>query len=146
MIRVVLDTNVFISGIIMDYGVNYEILESWENGEFEIVLPQPIIQEIQRVLYYPHIKNRRHLTEKRIELILNALRTYAVITPSQMQISVIKEDPDDNMFIIAAIEGDAEYIISGDRHLLEIGCFGEVKIISPSEFYQIFKAKDNNKD
>lgn len=130
----------------MDKGINYEILKSWENGELEIIVSEPIIQEIKRVLHYPHIKNRRHLTEKRIELIINALKTYAVFTPAQIQISVIKEDPDDNMFIVAAIEGKADYIISGDHHLLEIGYFEGIKIISPSEFYQLFKAEDNNKD
>jgi len=142
MIKAVLDTNVIISGIIMDHGTTYQILRNWENGRFEVILSESIIQEIQRVLYYPHIKNRKNLTEERIESILNTLKKYAVITPAKIEISVISEDPKDNMFIVAAIEGDAEYIVSGDHHLLDIESFMGAKIISPSVFLQILNSRN----
>jgi hypothetical protein len=142
MIKVVLDTNVIISGVIMDRGTTYQIIKKWENGEFEVVSSELILQEIQRVLCYPHIKNRKNLTEKRIESILNTLRAYAIITPARSEISVILEDPKDDMFIVAAIEGDAEYIVSGDHHLLDIESFMGAKIISPSVFLQILNSRN----
>ena len=82
------------------------------------------------------------MTEKRIESILNTLRAYAIITPARSEISVILEDPKDDMFIVAAIEGDAEYIVSGDHHLLDIESFMGVKIISPSVFLQILNSRN----
>jgi len=146
MIKVVLDTNVIISGIITDHGTTYQILQNWENGRFEVVSSELILQEIQRVLCYPHIKNRKNLTEKRIESILNTLRDYAIITPARSEISVILEDPKDDMFIIAAIEGDAEYIVSGDHHLLDIESFMGVRIIPPSVFLQILSSGNISED
>lgn len=53
MLRVVLDTNVIISGVITNHGVPFQILKSWEKGDFALIISQPILQEIERVLHYP---------------------------------------------------------------------------------------------
>ena len=137
MLRVVLDTNVIISGVIANYGDPFQILENWREGRFAVIVSEPILQEIDRVFHYPHIKNRRHLTEQDIDTMLLLLRRYGLNTPAELRIEAIMEDPEDDKFIVAAIEGGADYIVSGDRHLKALNSYQEIKIVSPSEFIQI---------
>jgi len=135
MLRAVLDTNVIISGSIMDHGPPCQIIKNWETGSFILVISDPILQEVERAFHYPRIK--RYLAEQDIEAVLNTLRRYGVNTPSKIEIELIPEDPGDNKFIVAAIEGEANYIVSGDRHLQNLGSYSGIKIVSPAEFIRI---------
>jgi len=137
MLRVVLDTNVIISGTITDYGAPFQILKSWEKGDFVIIVSEPILQEIERVLHYPHIKNERRLTDQDIGNVLQLLRIYGINIPAEIEIEAVPEDPEDNKFIVAAVEGDADYIVSGDRHLRDLKSYRDIEIVSPSEFVRI---------
>ena len=137
MLKVVLDTNVIISGTIMDHGATFQILKSWERGDFFTIISEPILREVEKVLHYPRIKEKRHLTELDIEAVLNVLKTYSINTPAKMKIDAIPEDPQDDKFITAAIEGEADYIVSGDRHLRDLKDYQGIPIVSPSEFLQI---------
>jgi len=137
MLKAILDANVIISGTIMSHGAAFQILKSWEKGEFALIVSEPILQEIEQVFHYPRIKDKRHLTEQEIQAVLKTLKTYSIQTPAKIQIDAIPEDPQDNKFIIAAIEGEADYIVSGDRHLKSLKSYQGIAIVSPSEFIQI---------
>lgn len=137
MLRAVLDTNIIVSGAIMDRGDPFQILKSWEKGDFVVIVSEPILQEIDRVFHYSHIKNKKHLNERDIKTILHTLRRYGFNTPAEIQIEAIPEDPEDNKFITAAVEGEASYIVSGDRHLKKLESYRGIKIVSPSEFVQV---------
>lgn len=76
-----------------------------------------------------------------IGAVLGVLRTYSINTPSNMKIDAVPEDPQDNKFITAAIEGEADYIVSGDRHLRDLKNHQGIPIVSPSEFLQIIGLK-----
>jgi len=73
--------------------------------------------------------------------VLKTLKTYSIQTPAEIQIDAIPEDPQDNKFIIAAIEDKADYIVSGDRHLKSLKSYQGIAIVSPSEFVQILRSK-----
>jgi putative PIN family toxin of toxin-antitoxin system len=137
MLKVVLDTNVIISGTIMDHGVSFQILKSWENGEFILIISEPILQEIDRVFHYSHIKDKRGLSEEHIKDVLYALKTYSLNTSTETKIEAISDDPDDDKFIVAAVEGEADYIVSGDRHLRGIEHYHGIRVISPAEFMKM---------
>ena len=92
------------------------------------------------MFHYPHIRNRRHLTEQDIETTLQLLRRYGLNTPAELRIEAIAEDPEDDKFIAAAIEGGADYIVSGDNHLKALNSYQEIRIVSPSEFVQILES------
>jgi len=62
-----------------------------------------------------------------------------------LKIKVIDQDPADDKFIIAALEARADYIVSGDQHLLELGAYKNIKIVSPREFVEILEGKDKNR-
>jgi putative PIN family toxin of toxin-antitoxin system len=140
MLRAVLDTNVIVSGTISNHGTPFQVLEGWRRGEFATIVSEPILQEIERVFHYPRIKDRRHLTDQDIDNILQLLRRYGLNTPAEIRIEAIIEDPGDEKFVVAAIEGGADYIVSGDRHLKALNSYRQIRIVSPSEFVQILRS------
>jgi len=134
MIKVCLDTNVFVSGIISPSGAPYEVLEAWRNRELVLLTSDEIITEVSKVLQYPKIKSAFSLTDEEIEKYVSLLSKYSQRTPGELKIDVIAEDPSDNMFLVCAVEGKADFIISGDNHLLQIGTYQGIQIVTPREF------------
>ena len=129
--RVVLDTNVIVSGLLV--GRSTEIIRRWKSGDFEIVLSPAIIQEYEAVLNRPKFR----LPDWVIQEFLNFIRKGAVwATPNEPTESFTR-DPSDEKFLAAAAAGQAEWLVSGDKDLLDIEKVGDVSIISPSEFLQI---------
>ena len=141
MLKAVLDTNVIVSGAITDSGAPFEVLKRWRNGEFVLVMSEAILEEIDRVLHYPKIKRKRHLTEKNIRDVVERLRKYSVNTPGEISLAAVIDDPSDNKFLAAAVEAEADCIVSGDRHLKALSSYQEIRIISPGEFIQMLDSE-----
>ena len=135
--KIVLDTNVWLSGIFWQ-GNPYQIIKSAEKGPFTVILSKPILQEIAKVLNR-EAKFQKFLSEKTLELeqLLKKIIEMSEIVDVKTTLNVISEDPEDNKVLEAAVDGDADYIVSGDRHLLQIKKFGKTKILSPREFLDI---------
>lgn len=127
-IKVVLDTNVLISSL---WGRKpRKVIEMWDKGGILVIVSQQVLDE------YFDVLNRFELTEEDIEditILFSNPRKTLVIKPKS-RINRIKKDPADNRFLECAIEGDADFIISGDKHLLELGNFENSKIVTPGEF------------
>ena len=132
MLKVVIDTNVFISSFFG--GVPREIINLWKNGEVVLCLSQEIIEEYLEVL------NRLGLTEK--SEIENLTRLFAegynaIFTAKTPNIEVVKDDPDDNKSLECAVALDSKIIISGDKHLQQIKKYVDIEILSPREFIDL---------
>lgn len=137
MYRVVIDTNVLISGIIQSKGYPYKIVKTWEKGELILITSPAMINEAEKVLNYPRIKIRYKLNDDKIkQTIVNLLR-YSVLINNLPSLDVIKDDPDDNAILSTAVEGKADYIISGDSHLLVLKNYKDIEIITPKRFCEI---------
>lgn len=134
MLRAVVDTNVLVSGTIQNSGHPSRIINAWRDGLFLLVSSPPILIEIERVLHYPKIKGKYNLSRKQISLVLENIRKYSMITPGKLELNLIQEDPDDNKFVQAALEGQAQYIVSGDLHLQKLRSYRDIRIVSPKEF------------
>ncbi len=127
--RVVLDTNVLISGIFFS-GPPAKILSHWRKGNFIAVISEPIILEYTRVAEeisqkFPQIE----ITEILGLFILNS----EIVDPGGLEIREC-EDLADNKFLECAIAGGCEVIVSGDKHLLKMSEFHGVKILKPRDF------------
>lgn len=140
--RIVLDTNVFVSALIRPESVPAQIVQAWRKEEITLLTSPAIISEIERVLQYPHIKNLSSLTDERIIALLQLLTRKSLHTPERLKLSVILEDPDDNVILSCAVEGRADYIVSGDKHLLQINEYDGIHILTPRQFLDVLK---NNK-
>ena len=139
MIRVVLDANQFVSVVLNDSGIPAKVFNAWRNGYFQLVISPPIIDEIRRVLNYPRLSRIHKKTSKEIDLFLQNLVTLAFNTPNLMQLRVVQNDPTDDKYLVAALEGQAGFIVTGDTDLLEIEEFEGIRILTPREFLNELK-------
>jgi len=132
--RVVLDTNVFLSGIHWP-GASHKVLRKWFIGSFMLVSSQQINQELFTQLRDFKIQ----METKEIGWWGDLILEKSILVIPKEKINVVKKDPDDNKFIEAAVEGRAEYIVTQDKHLLEISTYENIKILTPKEFLELLK-------
>lgn len=131
--RVVLDTNIWIS-IFLSKVLAREFEKLLIEEKIEIFTSKEILKEISRVLEYPKIKKILESSGIRSkEVIEEILKVSTVVNPKE-KFTVIEEDPEDNKFVECAVEACAEFLVSGDKHLLNLGQFKGIKIISAREF------------
>lgn len=138
--RITVDTNVMVSSSFWD-GASCRIMEIIENKEIELVISKDIIEEFLKVLEYEGIQQK--IKDKNLEIkrtIEKIISISTVIEPSK-KLDIIKEDPTDNKIIECAVEGNVDYIISRDKHLLKLKEFAAIKIIKPEEFLDIINKK-----
>jgi len=136
MIRAVLDANVFLSGILTE-GMPRRILRAWRAGQFHLVTSQSILGEIGRVLRYPKIARRHRWSETEIHGFMESLEALAIVTPGELRLRVVAADPVDDRYLECAVEGDAACVVTGDRHLLDLGVYRKIEILSPREFMEL---------
>jgi len=132
--KVVPDTNILISSLILKSGKPREIFNKFLNGEIIFILSNELLEELNDVLSRP--KFNLITKEERTEFINNIKEFSQLVNPNQ-KLNIILKDSSDNKVLEAAYEGKADYIITGDEHLLELKKFNEIKIINPKEFLEI---------
>jgi len=133
MIRVVLNTSVWISGIFW-HGLPHRLLRAWRDGMFEVIVSAPLLAELQRKL-----NEKVSLLGASPELAaewLDVIAVAAIFVEPQENIQVCR-DPNDDMFLEAAVAGRADYLISGDQDLLAIGSIGKTLIVSPRQAWEM---------
>jgi uncharacterized protein len=139
MIRAVLDANVLVSGILTE-GIPRSILRAWRCGYFHLIASQATLDESGRVLRYPKIARRHHWSEAEIRAFMESLEALAILKPGKLRLNVVKVDPSDNRYLECAIEGKADSLVTGDRHLLELGVYRQVEVLTPREFVKLLAA------
>lgn len=134
--RTVLDTNVYASALMKPASIPGKALKKIiEDLLYEIVISEAILDEVQRVLFYPKVRKYIHGSDEELMHWIQAIGLVAhVVTSKNQDEVIIHEDPDDDKFILAALEGKAKMIISGDAHLLKLKKYQGIKIITPQEF------------
>jgi len=137
--RVVLDTNIIVSATIARNGHADQILRAWYQGEFDLVVSLSVLDEIEDVLTRPRIIRQQWMTREEVSVLILRLQTAATIVLDRLDLKVVIEDPDDDKFFSAAHEGDADYIVSGDPHLLEIKEYQGIKILAPARFLKLLQ-------
>jgi putative PIN family toxin of toxin-antitoxin system len=135
VLRVVLDTNVYVSALIRG-GVPLDILLAWTVSErFDLFTSAFILEELEGVLLrkfnWSHAQVRRATT---------LIRSYAHAVSPQEQLRVIKEDDSDNRILECAQVAKAHIIVTGDSHLLKLGVFEKTIILSPRDFSETYLA------
>jgi uncharacterized protein len=125
---VVIDTNVFISALLGGrVGI---IVDEWRAEKFTLIVSEAIVHEYLDVIRRPKLK----IPPRDIAAITDFLFKNAEFVTPLEEVDVIKADPSDNKFFEAALQGNAEYIVSGDEHLLEQRFFRDIPIITAREF------------
>ena len=133
--KVVLDTNVLVSALIAKEGKPSQILR--QITKYTLITSKEILIEVERVLHYDRIQKRYNLSNEDIDAFMQNLREVSKVVSVTKQVEVIKDDPDDDKFLACALEANADYIISGDTHLIKLGVYQDIPILTPTKFSEI---------
>ncbi len=131
--RIVLDTNIFISGIFWKGNFCSQIIDAWRNGKFILISSLSLIEEL-----IENLKDFRiQMPEDVVEGWKNMIIQNSVIIETKNKLNIVEHDAD-NKFLETVFEGNADYIISQDNHLLKLKEFRGIKIIKPEEAVLLF--------
>lgn len=136
--RAVLDTNVVVSATLIRGGNEDQILQGWRQGAFELVLSPPVIDEMASALVYERLQRRQWMTRAEIVALLQAFAEESILVPGRVTVKASR-DPEDDKFLAAAIEGRAQYVVSGDRDLLDLTVYQGIKIVRPAAFLRVLR-------
>lgn len=138
MIAAVLDTNALVSAVIKAGGVPAQILTLAEE-RFILLTSDYILKETKGVLARKHIqsKYRDRVTAKRREDFITEVRRSAVVVEVETKLSVLSKDVKDNPILACAVDGRANYVVTGDRHLLDLGTYEGIQIVTPARFLDV---------
>lgn len=140
MLRFVIDTNVIVSGILSRKGAPAELLNAWRERRFLLLSSPAIIAEVRAVLQYPHIHKKYPLSDEDIDQIINLLEHDALLVAGNANVTgSVTADPKDEMFLDCALIGQADVIVSGDHHLLELDVYRNIPIITGRQFLEQLK-------
>jgi putative PIN family toxin of toxin-antitoxin system len=130
--RVVLDTNVLISALLVEASPPAQLITHWRQGRFTVLTAAPQLDELMWVARYPKIRAR--LKPALAGRLINDLREVAVMVEALPPVD-ISPDPYDNYLLAIASGGDADYLVTGDKSdLLALRHHDKTKIVSVRDF------------
>ena len=138
MLKAVIDTSVFVSALIKSPSCR-KIIQALEKESFILVVSSDILAELIGVIARPkfhHVVNR-DIAARLIEVI----KTQALFVNPGFRLSIVKDDPDDNCFLEAALTARANCIVSLDNHLLKLGSFRGISVVKPTAFLNLLENK-----
>jgi uncharacterized protein len=136
-VRGVLDPNVIISGLLSPAGSPASVLRAWEQGEFELIVSEALLEELTRALSYP--KLRRHISEEDGNAVLQWISASATVALApEAPPPVRSADPGDD-YLIALASAERAVLISGDSHLLDLA--GKMPVYSPRQFVELLSER-----
>lgn len=115
--RAVLDPNVLIASLLSREGAPARLVSSWLSGAFEVVVSESLLEELERALAYPKLRNR--VDESEASEFVALLRHTAMVATDPSAVAARSEDPDDD-YLLALAEQERAILVSGDRHLLAL--------------------------
>jgi uncharacterized protein len=139
MVCVVLDTNVLVSALIDDGKPRKLVLELLD--KHSVILSCQILAEFSDVIS----RDKFTVTSSQVDRFVSSLVRMSKMVPDNARFKVLSEDPDDDIVLNTAYSGKAEFIVTGDRHLLTLGQFKRTKIVSVNQMQAILIEKQKPK-
>jgi putative PIN family toxin of toxin-antitoxin system len=134
--RIVLDTNVLVSALIKS-GKPRELIFEIVKNKVQLITSRKILEEFIKITDAPRI--RKYVGDDDTIAFLRAIGSIASVVKVRSKFKVINEDPDDDMVLRTAQDGRAEYIVSGDKHLLSLKEFRGIKIVTVTQMLNIIR-------
>jgi putative PIN family toxin of toxin-antitoxin system len=137
MLRVVLDTNVFVSSLWVRTGIPAQVIDAWRARRYVLVISEAIIAEMRATLCYPRIRRKYYIADEDIEQLIDLLRRDALLVPGITDVAgAIPADPTDEKSLACAVDGGADLIVSGNLHLLDLGQYRGTLILNARQFLE----------
>ncbi len=140
--RIVLDTNVLISGTFWS-GDSFKILQYVNKGEVTLLLSKETVWEYDKVVRSEEIITKEAYQLERVAAVQKLFQLAAFVEPLE-RIEAVEDDPDDNKFIELAVAGGATCIVSQDKHLLHLKEFRRIEMLTPKEFLIQFEQREKS--
>ena len=134
--KVILDTNIFVNGLLLSKSKPHKILRLWQNGHFVLLISPEILKEITQVFSRDKLKKKYKVDSGKIDKLINEILERAQFLLPSVKINVCR-DPEGNKFLELAEEGKADFLVTGDRDLLTLKRFNSTQIITPAQFLEI---------
>jgi uncharacterized protein len=142
--RAVLDSSVLISAFLTPYGVSAKLLDAAEQGIFDLCISHEILDEAQHSLRTKVKGIRRYYaySDDKIALFIEGLAAYAELISDLPQMRVVPLDPKDDVIVATALQAKADFLVTGDRHLLSLGSHAGIQIVPPRQFLDFLSSED----
>lgn len=134
--RIILDTNVLLSGLMLPEGTPGKIVNAWRKRNFYLVVSESILEEVARVLAYPKIRKRLNWDDEHISRYIALMRFEAEVVDIVGVEANVPADPNDNHLLATLIASKAGWLITGDSDFDELT--GQCPVIAPGEFVRRF--------
>jgi len=128
MLRAVFDTNVLVSGTV-HAGRSRLLIDGVLEGKISLLVSAQIVQEFKRVV----ARDKFKLSKKQQDTLTSFVLRIATITMVKSRFKVVKDDLNDDMILRTAFDGKADYVVSGDEHLLSLKEFRGIRIVAVNE-------------
>lgn len=142
--RVVFDTNVWVSGSLTDEGAPARLVDRAINGEFLVFSSRDLYEELADVMWRQKIA--RLIAEEDRAKYLKLIGHVMIVLQPEDTISEIERDSADNRVLECAVEAEAQYIVSGDPHLLDLDSFRGISISNPRQFLNRLTKRNEDMD
>jgi len=137
-VKIVLDTNIWISSLLLPQSNSGKIIKAWRNAQFKIVTSDPILEEIKEVLTYPKIFKRLKMSPVLIDEYILFLRFFTEVIQLKQNNALHDiaklRDPEDSHVLFTFLESESNYLVTGDKDLLAFN--HDYPILTPSDFCQ----------
>jgi len=137
MQKVVIDTNIFVAGLLDSKSSSNFIIELFLQDKFTLLISPSILRELKEILTRRPLAR---LANRPVNEFLITLEKKAEKVSPTEKVRVIKDDPQDNKFLECALTGEADFIVSGDHHLLNLGKFKGISILNSRQALKRLKA------
>jgi putative PIN family toxin of toxin-antitoxin system len=134
MIRAALDLNVLVSALLSPRASPARILDLWRDEAFIAVTSEALLATLEQVLSRPAFARRYGLTPESTAALLQGLRRFALVTPGVRRVADVAPDAEDDAVLACALEGNADYLVTGDNGLLSLDTYEGVQIVTPAAF------------
>ncbi len=140
-LKVVLDTNVLVSGLIVTNGPSGQILDAVQRGDLTLCTSPALLQEFGEIILRPHILRKYPKVAEQAEAVLDFFRANAVLVAGVPTKRIVAGDADDDFVTACAVEGQVECVVSGDEHLLALAQYDAIRILNPRQFVDEFLSR-----
>jgi putative PIN family toxin of toxin-antitoxin system len=134
MIRAVLDINVLVSALLSPSGAPARILDLWRQEAFVVVTSEAMLATLERVLSRRAFARKYGLTSGHTTALLRGLRRFTLVTAGEQEVSGVAPDAEDDAVLACAVEGEADYIVTGDKGLLALETYEGIPLLAPAAF------------
>ena len=134
MLRAVLDTSVLVSSVLVPNGVPARLLDAWRAQRFVLVTSPPLLAELKSTLSYPRLRRKYPITDAQVDRLADALAGQGHLVAGKADVSRSGiRDPNDEIILACAVDGEADVIVSSDLDLLTLRSYAEIPILKPRE-------------